>query len=161
MAGFFFDFEAVRTRCSAQVRTAPFVVRAPSPREFEDWLRALRWCLARLRRGSVEEEPSSEGVSRDFYLSGGSAAAGLSVASSAAGVTPETHKACARGVREPIDACRERAPSRGREAVAAMAWRWSRHAIEQTQHATHTQHTQVHHNKAGGELQGRARGGPG
>merc|ERR1711938_419546 len=83
VGGFFFDFEAVRTRCSAQVRTAPFVVRAPSPREFEDWLRALRWCLARLRRGSVEEEPSSEGVSRDFYLSGGSDA----------GITPETHTA--------------------------------------------------------------------
>ena len=93
-------FEVHHTTDDAgKVRTAPFVVRAPSPREFEDWLRALRWCLARLRRGSLSEEPATGGVSRDFYLSGGSAAAGLSVASSAAGVTPETHTACARGVR--------------------------------------------------------------
>ena len=93
-------FEVHHTTDDAgKVRTAPFVVRAPSPREFEDWLRALRWCLARLRRGSLSEEPPAGGVSRDFYLSGGSAAAGLSVASSAAGVTPETHTACARGVR--------------------------------------------------------------
>ena len=87
-------FEVHHTTDDAgKVRTAPFVVRAPSPREFEDWLRALRWCLARLRRGSLSEEPAAGGVSRDFYLSGGSAAAGLSVASSAAGVTPETHTA--------------------------------------------------------------------
>ena len=90
---------------AGKVRTAPFVVRAPSPREFEDWLRALRWCLARLRRGSLSEEPSAGGVSRDFYLSGGSAAAGLSVASSAAGVTPETHTACARRGDLHMSAC--------------------------------------------------------
>ena len=94
-------FEVHHTTDDAgKVRTAPFVVRAPSPREFEDWLRALRWCLARLRRGSLSEEPPAGGVSRDFYLSGGSAAAGLSVASSAAGVTPETHTA-SRHVRGP------------------------------------------------------------
>ena len=76
------------TDVAGKVRSAPFVVRAPSPREFEDWLRALRWCLARLRRGSVSEEPAAGGVSRDFYPSGGSAAS-----SAAAGVTPETHTA--------------------------------------------------------------------
>ena len=116
-------FEVHHTTDDAgKVRTAPFVVRAPSPREFEDWLRALRWCLARLRRGSLSEEPSAGGVSRDFYLSGGSASAGLSVASSAAGVTPETHTACARGVRRPSRLPRARSPSREKEAAAAMAW---------------------------------------
>ena len=125
-------FEVHHTTDDAgKVRTAPFVVRAPSPREFEDWLRALRWCLARLRRGSLSEEPSAGGVSRDFYLSGGSASAGLSVASSAAGVTPETHTACARGVRGPshVDACRERSPSRrwrGRVAAPTPSTRRER-----------------------------------
>ncbi len=126
-------FEVHHTTDDAgKVRTAPFVVRAPSPREFEDWLRALRWCLARLRRGSLSEEPSAGGVSRDFYLSGGSAAAG---------VTPETHTACARGVRGPSHVPRERAPSREKEAVGdGVEVEQARHRADATPntHATHT-----------------------
>ena len=42
-------FEVHDTRDeSGHERAAPFVVRAPTPREFEEWLRSLQWCLKKL-----------------------------------------------------------------------------------------------------------------
>ena len=50
-------FEVHNTTDAQGAPRDSFVVRAPSPREFEDWLRALRWALAKLRRGSTSTAP--------------------------------------------------------------------------------------------------------